>query len=136
MPAIPPIALVSTPSQLPPAAELEKFAKSPEPKTNAPTPTPMTVNTLSTVSSVAAFPVAATEAQLKSVTSQSAPSAKIVRPLTPMPSPNGSVNHTASSAPPKAVFKKIANPTASAACEPVFMMAKTVQPYKKLVKRP
>jgi len=47
-----------------------------------------------------------------------------------MPSPMGSVNSVASSAPPLATFMKMAKPTDSAACEPVRMMLKTVQPKR------
>jgi len=128
MPASPPIALASTPSHVPPDAEDVKLPKSPLPNTKAPTPTPITVNTLITVSKVAAPPVAVTEAQLNSVTSHSAPKANTVMPGTSIPSPSGSVNQVESSAPPSAVFKNIAKPTASAAWDPVFIIAKTVHP--------
>lgn len=84
--------------------------------------------TFITVSMVAALPVVATEAQLKSVTSHSADKATTVSPVSETPLPTGSVSQLWSNAPPSAAFMKIAKPTASAACDPVFMMAKTVQP--------
>ena len=127
-PATPPMALCCTPSQRLPAAASKKCPRSPLPKANAATPIAATATTFAAVNNVATLPVAPIDAQLMSVTNHSAPSATIVKPRTAMPSASGNVSQVASSAPFEIALTKMANPTASAACEPVFMIANTVQP--------
>src|SRR5882724_7411007 len=110
-PAIPPRALAATFSQEPVNPESDKCVQLPEENKKAATPIPNTSATLAMVTTNAVRPPALTDKQLMAATTQIAASATNVRPLSPK-------KCQASNRPSSATFMKMANPTASAACEP------------------
>src|SRR5271154_4851005 len=136
-PAIPPRALLATPSHVPERPDPKRCDQLPSASANAPIPTPSTSPTLAKVSASAMRPLEATEAQLMSATIQMAASTVNVNP----PRLNGPPHGTTptcqrSKAPPRATFMKMARPTASAACDPARATVNATQPYMKPTKRP
>ena len=122
-PAKPKRALAGTSLQEAAAPLSPKCSKPPSVNANAPTATAATSATLIAVSALASPPLLRTEARLSAVERAIAASG---------------TNDRASGgrAPPSRSFAKIANATASAACDPDLPTRICIQPYRNAVARP